>query len=351
MLHSGPNGDRSRNQAPLIFGQHFGDLRAGDKIGPYTVKSFLARGAFALIARGTDEEGNNVALKFGGLAGGGRHVTRMEHVSSHRRRDEISPDETPAEAVFIIAPKNGMPGRCTIDFLEQYRIYDLLRLEHEILRKAEHPIMIKALTDEPLTFNGGPVIAMEFARGQTLREKIRKLETVNTSLFDQIAWFAEIVDALIKLRNSGQMDAHRDLKPENIIITPSGNVKIIDPSPHPDSFNGCFTTTPWFNPLFHRDSKADVTAIGIMLYELLTGMFPFDEAPYSNLTDVPINLNDTLQLGLIYYLSYTPIRDLNPTAPEMLVRIVRRCILEQDYGLNELSSDLKKFLASCRPKS
>lgn len=342
MFDSGPRRDHSRDQSPLIFDE----LRAGDKIGPYTAKSFLARGAFTLIALGTDQQGNNVALKFSDVAGGGKYVTRMLDVTFHRQPNAISPDEIPAEAVFIIPGSNGQPGECFINFLDRNEIHNLLKLEHKILRKAEHPIMIKALTEEPLTFNGGPVIAMEYAKGETLREKIRKLETAHISLFDQISWFVKIVDALIQLRDSGQMDAHRDLKPENIIITPDNKVRVIDPSPHPDSFNGCFTTTPCFNPLFHRDSKADVTAIGIMLYEILTGILPFDEVPYRNLTDAPIDLSDTSKLDLVFYLSYTPIRDLNPIAPEMLERIVRRCILEQDYGLNALSSDLKNFLAS-----
>jgi serine/threonine protein kinase len=40
------------------------------------------------------------------------------------------------------------------------------------------------------------------------------------------------------------------------------------------------TTTPHYNPLLLTDSKADVMAIGIMIYEILTGTLPFDDVPW-----------------------------------------------------------------------
>ena len=102
------------------------------------------------------------------------------------------------------------------------------------------------------------------------------------------------------------------------------------------------TTTPHYNPLLLRDSKADVMGIGVMLYEILTGTLPFDEVPwqYSGRE----RGGEVERLSLSYFLSYPPPHDLNPNTPEPLARIVYRCLTVPDYGLDELETDLVDFL-------
>ena len=70
-------------------------LAAGERIGAYRVVEFLARGGFALVYLAEDGEGRKVALKLGDVAGGGRYVTRFLEITSQRRPEGISPDETP----------------------------------------------------------------------------------------------------------------------------------------------------------------------------------------------------------------------------------------------------------------
>ena len=121
---------------------------------------------------------------------------------------------------------------------------------------------------------GRPIAVMEHVRGKTLREKIRALEGI------RLNWFLTVVRALAEAATpTGQLDYHGDLKPENIIIKPSGSVVMIDPAMRADE-RGVITTTPHYNPLLLRDSKADVMGIGVMLYEILTGVLPFDEVPW-----------------------------------------------------------------------
>jgi hypothetical protein len=76
-------------------------LEAGECIGSYRVLQFLARGGFALIYLAEDTDGRKVVLKIGDVAGGGRYVTRFLEITNERRPEGISPDETPAEAVFF----------------------------------------------------------------------------------------------------------------------------------------------------------------------------------------------------------------------------------------------------------
>lgn len=302
-------------------------LAAGERIGSYRVLEFLARGGFALVYLAEDTEGRKVALKIGDVAGGGRYVTRFLEITGQRRPEGISPDETPAEAIFF--RQDGV----RIDFLDVHEIDDLLRNEAAILGEVKNPNLVQLR--ECFSHEGRPVLAMEYARGKTLREKIRALEGI------RLNWFLTIVRTLQKLGKSGQLAYHGDLKPENIVIKPSGSVVMLDPAMRIDE-RGVITTTPHYNPLLLRDSKADVMGVGIMLYEILTGVLPFDEVPWQYAGRE--QGGEVERMSLSYFLSYPPPKDLNPNTPEALARIVYRCLTVQEYGLAELEKDLVDFL-------
>ena len=101
---------------------------------------------------------------------------------------------------------------------------------------------------------------------------------------------------------------------------------MVDPALRCDE-RGVITTTPHYNPLLLRDSKADVMAIGVMLYEILTGVLPFDEVPWQFAGRE--QGGEVERLSLSYFLSYPPPKDLNPNTPEPLAQIdlplPRRC--------------------------
>jgi serine/threonine protein kinase len=302
-------------------------LAAGERIGSYRVLEFLARGGFALVYLAEDTEGRKVALKIGDVAGGGRYVTRFLEITSQRRPEGISPDETPAEAIFF--RQDGV----RIDFLDVHEIDDLLRNEASMLGEVKNPNLVQLR--ECFSHEGRPVLAMEYARGKTLREKIRALEGI------RLNWFLTIVRTLQKLNRSGQLAYHGDLKPENIVIKPSGSVVMLDPAMRIDE-RGVITTTPHYNPLLLRESKADVMGVGIMLYEILTGVLPFDEVPWQYAGRE--QGGEVERMSLSYFLSYPPPKDLNPNTPDALARIVYRCLTVPDYGLAELEKDLVDFL-------
>jgi serine/threonine protein kinase len=302
-------------------------LEVGERIGSYRVLQFLARGGFALVYLAEDSEGRKVVLKIGDVAGGGRYVTRFLEITNERRPEGISPDETPAEAIFF--RQDGV----RIDFLDVHEIDDLLRSEAEILSRSRIPNL--AQMRECFDYDGRPVLALEYVRGKTLREKIRALEGI------RLNWFLTIVRALRKLNKSGRLDYHGDIKPENIVIKPSGSVVMIDPAMRVDE-RGVITTTPHYNPLLLRDSKADVMGIGVMLYEILTGVLPFDEVPWQYAGRE--QGGEVERMSLSYFLSYPPPKELNPNTPEALAKIVYRCLTVPDYGLAELETDLVEFL-------
>ena len=96
-------------------------LAAGESLGTYKIHEFIARGGFALVYLAEDSSGEHVALKVGDVAGGGRYVTRFLDITDDRRPEGISPDETPAEAIFF--RKEG----ARIDFLDAHEIDELVK--------------------------------------------------------------------------------------------------------------------------------------------------------------------------------------------------------------------------------
>jgi len=168
-----------------------------------------------------------------------------------------------------------------------------------------------------------------------VREKIRALEGI------RLNWFLTVVRALQKLCRSGELPYHGDLKPENLIVKPSGSIVMIDPAMR-SSEKEVITTTPHYNPLLLRNSKADVMGIGVMLYEILTGVLPFDNVPWQFAGCE--QGGEVERLSLSYFLSYAPPKDLNANTPEALEKIIYRCLTVESYGLPELEKDLVDFL-------
>ncbi len=303
-------------------------LAVGEVVHGYRVDRFLGRGGFASVYLAQHEStGEKVALKVGHPSGGGRQVTRLLEVTSRRTPEGISPDELPAEALFFEA--NGV----RVDLFDQQEIHSMMQSEVELLEANTSNNMVR-LRDN-FVVEGRPYMVLDYVRGKTLREKIRSLEGIHLN------WFLAAVRALISMQETGTLDYHGDLKPENIIVKPSGKIMLIDPAMRVAD-NGAVTTTPHYNPLLLTESKADVMAIGIMIYEILTGTLPFDEVPWEfagNKTG-----GETIRLSLSFFYSYCPPQMLNPKTPPDLERIIYRCITVPNYGLYDLRTDLEEFI-------
>ncbi|HLW15892.1 MAG TPA: Stk1 family PASTA domain-containing Ser/Thr kinase [Actinomycetota bacterium] len=130
--------------------------------------------------------------------------------------------------------------------------------------------------------NGQPYMAMEFVDGQNLREILTTRHVLRPDVAARIA--LQVASALEHARRNGLM--HRDIKPENILITTDGVVKVADfglsralAESRATQANVLMGTAAYLAPEQVQgetiDHRADIYALGIVLFEMLTGKLPF----------------------------------------------------------------------------
>jgi serine/threonine protein kinase/dipeptidyl aminopeptidase/acylaminoacyl peptidase len=185
-------------------------------------------------------------------------------------------------------------------------------------------------------------IAMEFVDGITLREKIHR---EHSDLKKLLRYLQQVAEGLAKAHAAGVV--HRDLKPDNVMITADGHPKILDfglakliepnlptntgdagssevatavmPQQHstPGTVLG---TVGYMSPeqaqgkISEIDHRSDIFSFGCILFEAITGHKPFEGE------------SALKSLHMVVYEPAPAIKDLNPSAPAELQRIVRRCL-------------------------
>jgi serine/threonine-protein kinase len=130
--------------------------------------------------------------------------------------------------------------------------------------------------------SGTYFIVMEYVEGQSLRDLIRTNAPIDPLLSADIG--AEIAAALAAAHRAGVV--HRDVKPGNVVITRSGTVKVTDfgiaragTSDNLTQTGSVMGTATYFSPEQAQglpvDGRSDVYSLGVVLYEMTTGVVPF----------------------------------------------------------------------------
>ncbi len=162
------------------------------------------------------------------------------------------------------------------------------RREAQSAASLNHPAIVSVYdTGEELATDGSgvsqPYIVMEFVAGRTLRDILREGRKILPERALEIT--SGVLSALDYSHRAGII--HRDIKPGNVMLTPSGDIKVMDfgiARAMSDSNTMTQTaavvgTAQYLSPEQARgetvDSRSDVYSAGCLLYELLTGRPPF----------------------------------------------------------------------------
>jgi eukaryotic-like serine/threonine-protein kinase len=196
------------------------------------------------------------------------------------------------------------------------------------------------------SYAGAPYLVSELLEGETLREQLWRGRIALPRLVD---YTIQIAHGLAAAHEKGIV--HRDLKPENLFITKDGRVKILDfglakltqlqsGSGHSAPTITSSETEPgivmgtvgYMSPEQVRgqaaDHRADIFALGAILYEMLTGKRAFRK-PTSPETMTAILNEDPLEISQIL-----------PNVPPALERIVHRCLEKMPDRRFQSATDL-----------
>jgi serine/threonine-protein kinase len=203
--------------------------------------------------------------------------------------------------------------------------------EAQVVAVLSHPHIVNIFDVD--VQNGQPYIVMDFAEGGSLAGRLR---AGPIALEETLRLATALADALAYAHSQGLI--HRDLKPANVLLRLDGSPvladfglarpAIADSAAQITATGAVMGTLAYMAPEQFSgqpaDTRADIYAFGVMLYEMLTGRVPFDgdsaQIMYGHLQQPP-----------------PPPRRLNPSVPDAVEQLILR-MLEKDPSLRPQSA-------------
>jgi serine/threonine-protein kinase len=225
------------------------------------------------------------------------------------------------------------------------------RREAQSSASLNHPAIVSTYdTGEELAADGSgvaqPYIVMECVEGRTLRDILREGRKILPERALEIT--SGVLSALDYSHRAGII--HRDIKPGNVMLTPSGDVKVMDfgiaraisdASSTMTQTAAVVGTAQYLSPEQARgetvDSRSDVYSTGCLLYELLTGRPPF-------VGDSPVSV------------AYQHVReqadppsdhdqDIDPEIDAIVMKALAKRVEERYQSAAAMRADIERYLA------
>ena len=206
----------------------------------------------------------------------------------------------------------------------------MLMAEASIMKNLDHPMLprIVGIEEDPKFF----YIIMDFVQGENLKTVVSSSgpQTQDTV----VSWGVKLCDVLTYLHGKGIV--YRDMKPANIMLSPDGNIKLIDfgiareYKENASEDTTALGTEGYAAPEQYEgkgqtDARTDVYGMGITLFQLLTGVNPSS-----------------------YQENIFSIRLQNPNLSSGLDKIILKCTNKDPKKRYQSTEELKKALLNYR---
>jgi serine/threonine protein kinase len=227
------------------------------------------------------------------------------------------------------------------------------RREARALAKLSHPGIVQAFDSD--SADGRHFLVMEYVEGHSLGRLLKEHGRLPPGLAADY-----IRQAALALQHAHERGLiHRDLKPSNLLVTPQGQVKLLDlglarflqdqVGDANLTREGAGMGTPdycapeQYRDAHRADGRADVYALGCTLYHLLTGHVPF---PGTSLSE-KYRAHDEQEPQ--------PVGESCPEVPVGLVAVLRRMMAKRPQdrfrSAGEAAAALAPFVADCSPSA
>ncbi len=239
-------------------------------------------------------------------------------------------------------------------FTEEEEYFIRFRQEAQLVARFDHPNILRVYDTGQV--GGFFYIEMEYIEGQTLREYIRANPKISEREILSIA--QQMADALdyahsVHIQGGGNDDIHgilhRDIKPENIMLTGNKTVKLMDFGAAKPLNITSNTMQGMIVGTFHYmspeqisdqtlDVRSDFFSLGIVMYELATGVRPFSATTLTELIE------------RIRTCKFTRVRQLrktiSPLTEELIDRLLSRNRDHRPASAKEISESVKHCIHS-----
>lgn len=296
-----------------------------------------------------------------------------EKVAPHEKEPQPTPEDPPVPAELVAHPRYevlkriGVGGMGTVyqarhrvmerlvalkivnpRLVDRPRTVDRFRREAQAAAQLSHPNIVTAYDAESV--GDRHLLVMEFVEGEDLAELVMREGRLP---IPRACDYAR--QAALGLQHAfGRGMVHRDIKPQNLILTPQGQIKILDfglarflsesgPTTGGTQSGTMMGSPDYMAPEQARDAhsadiRADIYSLGCTLYVLLTGHVPFPGG--STVEKLSAHLKETPK----------PLAEWRPEIPGELGKVVERMMAKDPAARYQTPAEVAEALEPfCHP--